>query len=163
MLRRAIDLHRTRTWPLDQAVASVTLTFDARHKRRLRLNDDAGNAFLLDLPHAVAMEDGDGLALDGGGFIAVRAGDEPVMEVSAATPADLARLAWHIGNRHEPLQVIDDTRFRVRDDHVLADMLAGLGARTMRHIAPFAPERGAYNHGVHDHGTDAQREHGHEH
>lgn len=162
-MRRAVDLHLKETWPSEQAVASVTLTFEARHKRRLRMTDDAGETFMLDLPHAMVLGDGDGLALEGGGFITVRAGEEPVIEVSANTAADLARIAWHIGNRHEPLQVIDATRLRVRDDHVLADMLVGLGARLVRRVASFSPERGAYSHSGHEHEASPQKEHSHGH
>ncbi len=150
-MRRAIDLMTKHSRSGETAVASVTLAFDARHKRRIRMTDDNGEAFLLDLPEAMVLDDGDGLALQGGGFIEVRAADEPVADVSSRSPAELVRLAWHIGNRHEPLQVIDENRFRIRDDHVLIDMLSGLGARVMRHVAPFAPERGAYSQSAHGH------------
>ena len=78
----------------------MTLAYDARHRRRLRLATDAGEFFLLDLPRAVALGDGDGLALDDGGWIEVRAKAEPLLEVTAHRPALLCRLAWHIGNRH---------------------------------------------------------------
>lgn len=162
-MRRAIDLQPKNHWPTDQAKASVTLAFDVRHKRRIRMTDDDGHPFLLDLPEAMVLGDGDGLVLETGGFITVKAAAEPVADIAAATPADLARLAWHVGNRHEPLQVIDDLRFRVRDDHVLLDMLNGLGARVLRHVAPFAPERGAYSHGGHGNHNHGGHDHAHNH
>ena len=70
---------------------------------------------------------------------------EPLLEIAAASPHELARLAWHIGNRHTDVQVIDE-RLRIRRDHVLEDMLRGLGARLTAIEAPFDPEPGAYGH-----------------
>jgi urease accessory protein len=125
-------------------VCEVTLAFDERHRRRLRMTDDAGEPFLLDLAKAVVLADGDGLALDGNGYIRVRAAAEPVADVAAATAAETARLAWHIGNRHTPVQVLADGTLRIRDDHVLVAMLEGLGATVTRHVASFTPEPGAY-------------------
>jgi len=125
-------------------VATVTLTFDDRHRRRIRLTDDSGEAFLLDLAEAALMGDGDGLKLVDGGFICVVAAAEPVADVAGSSPAHTARLAWHLGNRHTPVQVLADGGLRIRDDHVLIAMLEGLGARVVRHAAPFSPESGAY-------------------
>lgn len=160
-MRRAIHAMQKSHWPAEDATATVTLAFDVRHKRRIRMVDDTGEPFLLDLPEATMLGDGDGLELDEGGFIAVKAAPEPVADVSAAAPAELTRLAWHVGNRHEPLEVIDAHRFRVRDDHVLIDMLTGLGGRVLRHVAPFAPESGAYSHA--GHGDHHGHDHGHDH
>ena len=160
-MRRAVELQPKTMWPDEVPVSSVTLTFDARHRRRIRMTDDDGEAFLLDLPLAMVFEHGDGLKLEDGGFIEVRAADEPVADVSAGAWGDLARLAWHIGNRHEPVQIIDEGRLRVRDDHVLLDMLRGLGATITPHMAPFSPERGAYSPSSHDHDHgEAERDHG---
>ena len=83
-------------------------------------------------------------ALDDGGWLAVRAALEPLMEVTAHGPEQLARLAWHIGNRHLPAQIERD-RILIRDDAVIADMLLGLGAHVHRIEAPFSPEGGAYD------------------
>ena len=144
----------TRVLPADQAApaageASVTLAFADRHRRRIALSDDEGRAFLLDLERATLLADGDRLLLADGGRIRVRAALEPVLEVSGRDPAHLARLAWHIGNRHVPLQVLPEGGLRILFDHVLAEMLAGLGAATQRLEAPFTPEPGAY--GGHGH------------
>ena len=138
-------------WPREQARGTVTLCYDDRHRRRLRLISDAGESFLLDLPHTSVLGEGDGLALSDGSWLAVKAAPEALLEITAATPEFLLRLAWHLGNRHLPTQLEAD-RILVRDDHVIAAMLEGLGAR-LRHIeAPFCPERGAYE--MAGHGRD---------
>jgi urease accessory protein len=146
-MKRALRIEPAGHWPRDAAYASVTLDHDARHRRRLRLATDAGEPFLLDLPRAVAMGDGDGLALEDGSWIEVRAKPEPLLEVTAPS-ALLCRLAWHIGNRHIAA-AIEHHRILIRDDHVLADMLRQQGA-SLRHVSePFTPEAGAYD--KHDH------------
>ncbi len=137
---------------------TVTLAFADRHRRRIRLIDDAGEAFLLDLPHAVRLADGDRLRLVDGGVIVVRAADEPVLTITAAGPIATAKLAWHIGNRHTPVEVLNDGRLRIIDDHVMRDMIIGLGGVVDAEIAPFNPLNGAY-HGLggahgHSHGND---------
>jgi urease accessory protein len=142
-MRRAIAVHARGRWPAEAAVDTVTLAFLDRHRRRLRLVADSGKAFLLDLPRTAHLADGDGLELDGGDVIAVRAAPEPVLEIAAADTAGLLRIAWHLGNRHLPLQVAGE-RLRVRDDHVIAEMVVGLGGRVTRLDAPFDPEIGAY-------------------
>ena len=128
---------------------TVTLAHGDRHRRRVRLTTDAGTPFLLDLPETRVLRDGDLLRLDDGRLIAVRAAAEPVLEVTASSPADLARLAWHLGNRHTPVQVLDEGLLRLAPDHVLEAMLRGLGGFVTRTTAPFAPEGGAYAHGGH--------------
>ena len=140
---------------------TVTLAHGDRHRRRVRLTTDAGVLFLLDLPEARVLRDGDLLRLDDGRLIAVRAAPEPVLEVTAATPADLARLAWHLGNRHTPVQVLDEGLLRLAPDHVLEAMLRGLGGFVTRTTAPFAPEGGAYAPGHHasHHRADAANDH----
>ena len=143
-MRRATAVVCSGNWPADAAVGEVTLAFDQRHRRRIRMTDDAGVPFLLDLAKAMVLGDGDGLALDGDGYIRVRAAAEPVADVRAATAAGTARLAWHIGNRHTPVQVLADGTLRIRDDHVLVAMLEGLGAFVTRRLASFTPEPGAY-------------------
>ncbi|MBD3625690.1 MAG: urease accessory protein UreE [Rhodobacteraceae bacterium] len=159
-MRRAVNHHPAGTWPADAASASVTLPYEERHRRRVRLLDDAGEPFLLDLEHAVMLGHGDGLELDGGGFIAVRAADEAVYDIRCHDPAHTARVAWHIGNRHAPVQVLEDGGLRILHDHVLKDMLLGLGAEVTETVAPFAPEQGAYA-GGHGHGHSHSHNHSH--
>ena len=91
------------------------------------LTGEQGTTFLLDLPHVVPLRDGDGLMLDDGAIIRVTSRPEPLVEIAAANGHDLARLAWHIGNRHVDVQVVGE-RLRIRRDHVIEDMLRGLGA-----------------------------------
>ena len=158
-MRRATEILAGGNWPGEQAVATVTLDFDDRHRRRIRLVDDGGRDFLLDLEEAALMGDGDGLRLSDGGFIRVVAADEAVADVSGSSPAHAARLAWHIGNRHAPVQVLPDGALRIRDDHVLVAMLEGLGASVVCRRAPFSPEPGAYARN----GRDKGHGHGHGH
>jgi urease accessory protein len=125
----------------------VTLDFDARHRRRIAMTAESGTAFLLDLPQATHLRDGDGLVLEDGRVIAVHAAAEPLLEVTAP---DLARIAWHIGNRHAAAR-IEATRILIRRDPVLARMLEGLGATVRDVIEPFDPEGGAYGGHGHEH------------
>jgi len=93
----------------------------------------------------------DRVVLEDGAIVRVAGKAEPLLEIAAASPHELARLAWHIGNRHAEVQVMGDT-LRIRRDPVLEDMLRGLGARLTSLEAPFDPEHGAYGHASnHDH------------
>ena len=143
-MRRAIAVHWRGSWAEEAALDTVTLAYVDRHRRRIRLVADSGEAYLLDLPRARHLVDGDGLELDSGGYLRVRARPEPVLEIEAAEPADLLRIAWHLGNRHLPLQVAGEC-LRVRADHVIAEMVVGLGGRIICLEAPFDPETGAYH------------------
>lgn len=141
---RAEKILPAQTWP-HAASDRVVLDFDHRHRRRIAMTGEQGAAFLLDLAEAVALRDGDGIVLEDGRIIEVRAADEPLAEITAADLAHLVRLAWHIGNRHLPAALSAD-RLLIRRDHVIEHMLEGLGA-TVRHVeAPFDPEAGAYSH-----------------
>jgi len=151
-MRRASEIKTAGTWNAAAAVDHVVLDADERHRRRIALTGEGGTAFLLDLPHATALRDGDGLVLEDGAIVRVAGKPEPLVEIAAASPHDLARLAWHIGNRHTDVQVVGD-RLRIRRDHVLEDMLRGLGARLTPIEAPFDPEHGAYGNHHHSHGA----------
>lgn len=144
---------------------TVTLGYDDRHRRRMRLRTDQAEEFLLDLQRATLLRDGDGLRLDDGRWLAVAAAPEDVVDVHGATPQATARLAWHLGNRHLPVQILADGGIRFRYDHVIEEMVAGLGGRAARRQAPFTPEGGAYEggqgHHHHYHGHD--HDHGHRH
>lgn len=128
----------------------LRLTHAERLLRRRRLVTDAGEAILLDLPETTDLRHGDRLVLDDGRRVEIVAAPEPLLEVTG----DLARLAWHIGNRHAPCR-IEPHRLLVQDDHVMADMLRRLGADVRPVAEPFEPEGGAYGHGRtlshHDH------------
>ena len=128
----------------------------------MQLTTDEGEALVLDLPQAVVLADGDGLMLEAGDFVAVRAAPEDVVEVTASNPDLLVRLAWHIGNRHFPAQILAD-RIVIRDDHVMVDMVEGLGGQVRRVRVPFSPEGGAYAHAAGGHGNDHGHDHDHHH
>jgi urease accessory protein len=149
-MRRASSVCRAVSVDDALVIDRVVLDADERHRRRITLTGEGGTAFLLDLPHATALRDGDGLVLDDGAIVRVAGKPEPLVEIAAASPHDLARLAWHIGNRHTDVQVVGD-KLRIRRDHVLEDMLRGLGAQLTPIEAPFDPEHGAYGHHL-DHG-----------
>lgn len=172
-MRKAIKHHLAADAPLLAERGTITLAFADRHKRRIRLSDDEGAHFLLDLPHAVLMNQGDLLELDDGGAIKVLAAAEAVTDAVGKDVAHTARLAWHIGNRHTPVQVLDSGAVRIREDQVLTAMLIGQEAEVENKMAPFAPEPGAYSAGGgHSHDDDhwhsidddpQDHEHGHDH
>jgi urease accessory protein len=137
---------------------SVLLDHDLRHRRRIALRSERGAEFLLDLAEATVLRDRDRLVLEDGRVIAVRAAAEPLAEIAASDAAALARIAWHIGNRHLAAAIFAD-RLLIRRDHVIEEMVRGLGAR-VRHVdEPFEPEGGAYAHG-HAHGSGHDQHHG---
>src|SRR6266851_6714715 len=152
-MRRAITVHTRGQWPDEAAIDGVTLQFLDRHRRRIRLVADSGTPFLLDLARAQRLAEGDGLELDTVSYIRVRSAAEPVIEIVAESPSELLRIAWHLGNRHLPLQVLEG-RLRIRADHVIAAMVEGLGGRVARMQAPFDPEIGAYGGAAHPHHHD---------
>jgi urease accessory protein len=134
------------SWRAAEAVDRVVLDSGDRARRR-----EGGTAFFLDFPRVVSLRHGDGLVLNDGSIVAVVGTPEALVEVRAAHPAALARLAWHIGNRHIDVQIAGDA-LRLRRDHVIEAMLAGLGASLSFVDAPFDPEPGAYEGA---HGGDA--------
>ena len=121
----------------------VVLDYEARCLRRRRLVTQEGATVMVDLPQTVSLEEGAALLLEDGRAIAVACAAEPVLRIEGP---DLPRLAWHIGNRHCPCE-IHAGHLVIRADPVLAEMLARLGARVTRGLAPFRPEGGAYGLG----------------
>ena len=154
------SIHRPAgLWPKEQAAGAITLDFDARHRRRIRLTTELGEDVLLNLSKAVAMADGDGLQLEDRRWLKVQAAAELVVEVRHQDPIQLMRLAWHLGNRHLPAEVRNQV-LRIRPDHVIEDMLHGLGADLVKVQAPFQPEGGAYSgHGHHHNHNDSWHHH----
>jgi urease accessory protein len=157
-VKRAAEIRHASEWNANEACDRVLLDADGRRRRRVVLTGEKGTTFLLDLAHATTLRDGDGLVLEDGSIVRVVGRPEPLIEIAAADAHALARLAWHLGNRHTDVQVIGE-KLRIRRDHVLEEMLLRLGARLTPVEAPFEPERGAYDH--HAHG-DAHA-HGHDH
>src|SRR5215472_2419571 len=157
---RNASIHRPAGhWPEEKAVGTLTLDFDARHRRRIRLTTDRGDDVLLDLPNTVAMADGDGLQLDDGTWLKIKAAAESLVAVRHKDPHHLVRLAWHLGNRHLPTEIRDNS-LRIRPDHVIEEMLHGFGAELEKVEAPFQPEGGAYGRS-HDHGHNDHDHEGH--
>jgi urease accessory protein len=159
---RATRVQGQHRW-IEPPADTVVLDFDDRHRRRMAMVGTRGLEFLLDLEHAVALRGGDALVLEDGKLIEVVAAPEPLIEIRGADPQHLVRLAWHLGNRHLPTQVMAKG-LRIRRDHVIEAMVTGLGARVIEIEAPFDPEGGAYAghahapeagappHAAHDHG-----------
>lgn len=139
-------------WDPARATDRVELDYDSRHRRRILLFTVAGSEVLLDLPQAVRLRDGDGLALDEGGVVRVEAKPESLAKISTHDPAALARIAWHLGNRHLAMQLAGDC-IRIRADHVIEAMVQLLGGDVEHIEAPFDPEAGAYA-GSHSHQHD---------
>lgn len=153
-MRHAVACEAQGTWPAEREVGTATLPFAERFRRRIRLTDDAGLPFLLDLERAVVLGDGSGLRLAEGGYIRVIAAAEDVIDIEVASALELARVAWHLGNRHVPLEIVGERSLRIAADPALAAMLAVLHVRTRLARAPFMPEPGAYAAHGH-HATDA--------
>lgn len=159
---RVLAQHRWSDRPAD----SVVLDFDDRHRRRMAMTGTRGLAFLLDLDAATALRGGDALVLEDERLVEVVAAPEPLAEIRGLDPAHLLRLAWHLGNRHLPTQ-ITGRGLRIRRDHVIEEMLRGLGARVTQIEAPFDPEGGAYAQAAaspahaHDHSHAHPHDHGH--
>ena len=158
---RATRILPAGTWS-SGATDTVVLDYNGRHRRRMAMEGKGGLSFLLDLNEAVPLKDGDGLVLDDGRIVAVAAAPEPLAEITSSSPEGLLRLAWHIGNRHLPAE-LGGGRIRIRRDHVIEDMVTGLGG-SVRHVAAaFDPEGGAYHGGGHGGHHHAEHDEHHEH
>ncbi len=129
-----------------EEVASVTLAHDDRHRRRIVLTSDQGQRVMLDLAEATVLNDGDGLRLEDGGVVRVIAAAQAVADLGCRDGRHLARVVWHLGNRHLAVEVVDGLTVRIAWDHVIAEMAEGLGATVTHHQAAFHPEPGAYSH-----------------
>jgi urease accessory protein len=179
---RATRVHGQHRWH-EAAADTVVLDFDDRHRRRMAMTGTRGLEFLLDLENAIALRGGDALVLEDGRLIEVVAAAEPLLEIRGTDPLHLVRVAWHLGNRHLPTQIMPKG-VRIRRDHVIEAMVKGLGARIIEIEAPFDPEGGAYaghahapeaapahtghdhashDHATHDHGHHHHDDHGHHH
>lgn len=144
-----------------EIVDRIVLDHGDRHRRRMAMQGVGGLAFLLDLHEATVLDDGDALVLENGRLVWVEAAREALLEIRAASDHALKRLIWHIGNRHIPAEITADAVYIARD-HVLAEMVRGLGGTAEAVDRPFRPEGGAYA-GGHSHGHDHAHGHGHAH
>jgi urease accessory protein len=154
---RAISVKPASTWS-GAAADRVVLGYDDRRRRRLAMTGVNGTAFLLDLPTVAELHGGDALVLEDGRLVEVEAAAEPLEEIHCRDPLHLARVAWHLGNRHVPVQ-LSRHALRIRRDHVLAEMARQLGAQVIEILAPFDPEGGAYAASAGQHRHDAHNDH----
>ncbi|HPQ94390.1 MAG: urease accessory protein UreE [Thiothrix sp.] len=139
----------------------LTLPYERRIISRQRVTLDNGADAGLFLPRGTVLHEGDCLQTASGEIVQVRAASETVSSLYCADPVLLARAAYHLGNRHVPLQIATGM-IRYQHDHVLDDMLHGLGLRVTVEQAPFEPEPGAYRSGHgHSHSQAHDHEHGH--
>ncbi|WP_457104262.1 urease accessory protein UreE [Methylobacterium sp. P5_C11] len=148
-----------------EIVDRVVLDHGDRHRRRVAMRGAGGLGFLLDLPAPTVLEDGDALILQDGRLVWVEAAPERLLEIRASSDHALKRLIWHIGNRHIPAEIGPEAVW-IAYDHVLAEMVRGLGGTAEPVERPFRPEGGAYSgsHGhdhAHDHAHDGHRPHHH--
>ena len=126
-----------------EAADTITLDEQVRHRRRMAMVSDGGIAFLLDLPEARLLKEGDAILLDDGRLVAVRPKPEELFEVRGRDARHLLAIAWQIGNRHLPAQLLPDA-ILIRRDPVIREMLVGLGAEVRDIEAVFDWEGGAY-------------------
>lgn len=139
---RADEILPAGSWDAAQEIDQVLIDHDRRFRRRILLTTLSGADVLIDLPQAVRLRDGDGLAV-AGGVVRVRAAPEALMEIHAHHEGELIRIVWHLGNRHLPVQLLGH-RIRIRADHVIEEMVRRLGGHVRLMRAPFDPEAGAY-------------------
>ncbi|MEP3601832.1 MAG: urease accessory protein UreE [Stappiaceae bacterium] len=144
-MKRASKIHAAGSWkgsPSDR----VVLDYEDRHRRRIQLFGEGGLRFLLDLAETTHLAGGDALELDDGQLVEVIAAPEDLVEIGAQDMNHLVRIAWHLGNRHLPTQLLGET-LRIRRDHVIEQMVRQLGGKLSEVKAAFDPEGGAYGHG----------------
>lgn len=155
----ATEILSAGTWDSSRETDRVLIDYDRRFRRRILLTTIMGAEVLIDLPQAIRLRDGDGLLIQNG-IVRVCAQDEDLMEIHAHEDGELIRIAWHLGNRHLPVQLLDE-RIRIRADHVIGEMVEGLGGHVDLIQAPFDPEAGAYAGGGHSHQHDDDDDHDH--
>ncbi|HEV8095077.1 MAG TPA: urease accessory protein UreE [Burkholderiales bacterium] len=156
-----------------QVKGALCLPFEQRQKSRLHAHLESGEEVALMLPRGEILRGGDLVTASDGRVIEVVAEVEKLLHVECESPQALARAAYHLGNRHVPVEV-GANYVRINHDHVLEEMLKGLGARVSAIESPFEPEAGAYGAGhqhaemghggkIHEFGEPHDHEHGHDH
>ncbi|MBY0612751.1 MAG: urease accessory protein UreE [Beijerinckiaceae bacterium] len=147
MLRASSIVRKPAVRP-ERVVDRIVLDHDARHRRRIALTGTGGIDVLLDLDKATVLKAGDALKLADGRLVLVEAAPEKLLEIRTENRLRLMRLAWHIGNRHTPAELTEEAIY-IAYDHVLEEMVRGLGATTAIVERPFEPEGGAYDGHAH--------------
>ena len=150
---------------LIQRAITLTLDWDTRQKSRFDATDSQGRSLGVFLPRGAVVRGGDVLVAEDGSLIRVEAAPQSVLRITACTehgsPFDLTRAAYHLGNRHVPIELQPD-HLKIEPDHVLADMLRAMHMTVVAVSEPFEPENGAYgDHGASSHGHGHSHEHGH--
>jgi urease accessory protein len=143
---RALTVEPAGTWPTSRETGRLLADFDQRFRRRVLHTTEAGWTFLLDLRTPTRLRHGDGLILENGGIVRVVSLEEDLVEITTFDDRALVVLAWHLGNRHLPVQALRHS-LRIRANATIEDMLEGLGATITPIRAAFDPEPGAYDHG----------------
>ena len=146
MLNRASTILPAGAWDRSREIGDILADADARYRRRMRFTTRQGLDFLLDLPRPQRLSDGDGLELQDGRVIRVIAQTEALLDITAFDDQALTRIAWHLGNRHIPVQFLRH-RLRIRAEATAADLVDRLGGDAAEIEAAFDPEPGAYAHG----------------
>jgi len=136
---------RKGSFALNADEDNIVLDFDERYRRRTMLFTENRRAVLLDLDKVTHMRDGDALVLTDGSLVLISAKPEPLLEITAPDARRLIVIAWHLGNRHLPVQ-FEHAALRIRADDVIAHMVRGIGGEVRALSAPFDPEGGAYAH-----------------
>jgi urease accessory protein len=152
---------------LIQRANTLTLDWDTRQKSRFDATDSQGRALGVFLPRGAVVRGGDVLVAEDGSLVRVQAAPQDVLRITACTehgsPFDLTRAAYHLGNRHVPIELQHD-HLKIEPDHVLADMLRAMHMTVVAVSEPFEPENGAYgDHGAASHGHGHEHGHSHEH
>ena len=142
---RALSVQSAGSWAEAREVGRIVADFEQRFRRRFLFSTEAGWEFLLDLKTPARLRDGDGLVLEDGGIVRVVAQPESLVEITTFDDRTLTRIAWHLGNRHLPVQVMRST-LRIRAEPVIEDLVQRLGGDTNPITAAFDPEPGAYDH-----------------
>ena len=152
-----------RCTPIAEPYGELLLPFDLRIRSRLRTHLTSGEEAVLKTERGAVLRGGDCLMSEDGRVVRIAAAPEKVMHIVCANQFELTRAAYHLGNRHVAVE-IGDGYLRIAADHVLLDMLLGLGAKVQEMLAPFEPESGAYGggHGQHDEAGHGGRIHQYE-
>lgn len=170
---RATAIVRRPAVKEERVVDIVVLDHQARHRRRIVMTGQKGTQFLLDLEKATVLDHGDAVRLEDDRLVRVEAAPEKLIEVRTTSPLRLLKAAWHLGNRHVPAEITEEAIY-FAEDHVLLEMVRGLGAIATSVERPFRPEKGAYEaaeahgqgghgHGGHGHGAHDHAHHDHAH
>ena len=136
--------HIAGTWPIEKAKYTVTLPASERFLRLKKLKLDDGDLININFESVTQVRHNDGLYLDNDMWVKIQASKEKILNVECKSGTHLTLIAWHIGNRHCALQIIDNRNIRIENNNVISEMLVKLGANVRIGEDIFDPEPGAY-------------------